>query len=125
MKKSGIILLSVLFFMAVGVVGIAMAQGNSNNSNRSNNQGNSVSNMTYGQCVVSAVGLKNSCYEISKQARIDCIGVALNDSVQERKCLTDYKAEKKQCKMDFKVAKRECVQKTKPSMFARMRYSFA
>ncbi len=82
-------------------------------------------NMTYGQCVVAGVQIKNACYETTSQARESCITNAADDSASVKQCKADYKKDKKQCKTDFKAAKKVCIQKTKPGLWERMRYSLS
>jgi len=120
MKK---ILIVAGLFAIVVFAGLVAAQGNSNNSNNSRNGG--VSNMTYGQCVVAGVEIKNTCYETALNARESCVAEAGNSTSVVNQCRTDYKQDKKQCKTDFKAAKRECIRITKPGMWERMRYSLA
>jgi hypothetical protein len=83
--------------------------------------------MTYGQCVVAGVELKNTCYDTIKQAKENCTINAGNasDKTAKKQCKADYNKSMKQCKADFKSAKKDCVQKTKPKLWEKIRYSFA
>lgn len=119
------LVLSVLF-LGVFVVLFASAVFAQNNNNSPNApRAEPVKNMTYGQCVSAAAELKNNCFETVKQTRVSCVESAGNETVKKKQCNSDYKKELTQCKVDFKAIKKDCIQKTKPSMWARMRYGFA
>ena len=122
MSKRGLYFFAFAF--ALIFAGLVLAQSANANNNSQRNSNETGKNMTYGQCVVSAVGIKNSCYEGVKETRETCIN-ATNESSVMSQCKKDYKKDMKQCKMDFKASKRECIQKTKPKIWERMRHSFA
>lgn len=117
------VLVSIVLFLFVGSAGMVIAQNNENNN--SNAGRGSEINMTYGQCVVEAVGIKNICYDTVKGIRGECITTVGNDTAQTKKCKNDYKTDMKKCKADFKTSKKECIMKTKPGIWARIRYSFS
>lgn len=67
--------------------------------------------MTFGQCVSDAAGIKNGCYGTVKTTLADCKTNAETQTEPKpilKACKADYKKDKKQCKMDFKSAKKEC-----------------
>ena len=81
-------------------------------------------NMTYGQCVSDAAGVKNECYATIKATRTSCIETAKNTSSDDKTCKADYKKELKACKQDFKMAKADCAKIYKPGFFEKMKASF-
>lgn len=121
--KSEIIALTFVFFILILSTLIISAKDNVSEMETNNDNSTQAKNMTYGQCVVEAVQIKNLCYESVKQTKQDCINNSVKNSTKIKKCKTDIKKSTKQCKTEFKTAKKECVQKTKPRFFERMRYS--
>lgn len=124
--KRGLTLLVFAGMVCVLLLGFALAVSDNAAVKADDNKTmTEAKNMTYGQCVVAGVQIKNACYDAVKQVRADCIVNATDDSAKTAQCKTDYKKEMKQCKADFKATKKECIQTTKPGMWARLRYSMA
>jgi len=125
--KIGIILVVCLVF-AFLLAGMALAAKDNETGKavgKPADNETSAKNMTYGQCVVAGVQIKNACYDTTKQAQADCITNATSDTGKVKQCKADYKKDMKTCKADFKAAKKECIQKTKPGLWQRLRYSMA
>ena len=122
--KRGLTLLvfaGLVFVLILAGASLA-AKDNASKGNADKTASEAAKNMTYGQCVVAGVQVKNACYEATKQARENCITNASEDSAKIKQCKADYKKDTKQCKTDFKAAKKDCVQKTKPKLWERIRY---
>lgn len=119
MKKT--IMLAVLLAAFVMTLSLAVAA----KDDAGNETAETAKNMTYGQCVVAGVAIKNTCYDTSKQTLDTCRTDAADDSAKIKQCKADYKKNKNQCKADFKAAKKTCIQQTKPKLWERIRYSLA
>jgi len=128
MKKT--LLMLVLVFAVIGMLSFAMAQQPEDNdtdgkANKSANE--TAKNMTYGQCVMAAAKVKNTCYADVKNASEACKADAENatDSKNASKdCINTYKQDKKQCKADFKSTKRTECGKIKHNIFQTIGYAF-
>jgi hypothetical protein len=89
------------------------------------NESKSVSNMTYGKCVVESVGIRKTCFDNSKTSLVSCRNeTSANESATKKDCNNSYKSALKACKSDFKNMKLECAKTAKPKFFEKLRYSF-
>jgi hypothetical protein len=120
-----LVLASVVFVLVLAGLALAVKDNATGKAAGENETATGAKNMTYGQCVVAGVQIRNTCYETTKQARTDCIANASNDSAKAKQCKADYKRDTNQCKTDFKIAKKDCIQKTKPKFWERLRYALA
>ena len=125
MKKEISLFLIAGFVLVLFLAGLSLAVQDNGAVVTGAEEDGTPKNMTYGQCVVEGVQIKNACYETTSQTRESCITNAADDSVMTKQCKADYKQEKKKCKTDFKAAKKVCIQKTKPGLWERMRYSLS
>lgn len=123
--KRTIMLMVLLAAFAMGLSFAIAADEKAAGKASDNETAQTAKNMTYGQCVVAGVSIKNTCYDTSKQTQDSCRTNAGDDSAKVKQCKTDYKKNMKQCKTDFKAAKKDCIQKTKPGLWERMRYGLA
>ena len=115
MKRGTLLVFASIVFVLV-LAGLVMAKDNDTAVTQS------AKNMTYGQCVVEGVRLKNTCYDTAKQVRADCTANATG--IAERTtCRVDYNKDMRTCKMDLRAAKKSCIQKAKPQLWERLRYS--
>ena len=125
--KIGTILV-VCFVFAFLLAGMALAVKDNDSGNASGKADDNetiAKNMTYGQCVVAGVAIKNACYDTIKLAQTGCTANATNDSAKTKTCKASYKKDLKTCKTDFKAVKTECIRTTKPGLWQRLRYIFA
>lgn len=111
MKTKGFFVLLAFFLISAFMLSWVCAANNSGNpNNHSGNEFNinqndsNTKNMTYGQCVIEGVKLKQNCYLFVK-----------NQSKE------DYKTSKAQCKKDFKLFKQDC-KKIKHNFLETLRY---
>ncbi len=131
MKKGHILMIFAVMAAVLLTAGLVFAanedvKGNENGVEENDTEVDEPErNITYGQCVVEGVQIRNECYNSTKQVRAGCGLDAKSDRTAAGQCSSNYKIAMKQCKSEFKTAKRECIQTTKPGLWERIRYSFA
>jgi hypothetical protein len=108
MKKKYMTTLICVFFIALmALVAYAKQEETGAQPTIASAIKNSEKNMTFGNCVSEAAGIKNTCYAAVKDAYTSCKNTPADKPVL-KECKATYKKDMKQCKTDFKAGKKEC-----------------